>query len=142
MLGSVRIPAALRRLRSTILLLALTSGVTLGESGRTACEMHGIGAITSRAGGIPTGAHSAVDVAATPAGHHELAGEVPDGDCHCSCIGDCSVTAPAAIAPTSITVRVAIDRPQPRHTFDARTQQPAFDEPERLLPFAIGPPLA
>ena len=103
------------------------------------CEMHGVG---------PASTHMMVaedtgHMAGTDAGTHEHGAPAKDADmsgCDCSCIGASTMVAPLASAPTAVTLRVALVAPQPRQNLD---REPVFvppREPDRLLPFANGPP--
>lgn len=160
--AGVRIPAAFLRTRPVLLLLALVSAMALGESGRARCGMHGLGAIGT-SGTLPSAAASADEHSAmshASAGHHGEHGDRhergPQGDgqrddqrgdrtsdtgCDCSCIGDCSVPCGTAEVPTTPTLRVAIVAAAPLHPFAAPSEQATAREPDRLLPFANGPPL-
>jgi hypothetical protein len=60
--------------------------------------------------------------------------------CDCTCIGDCSVSAPAATVPTLPTIRVAIISAQPHRTLDVRTSDTPLASADRRLPFSNGPP--
>ena len=127
-------PAISRLLRSAALLLALLSAVVLGNAREAACEMHGLGAMRApaSAGGHHDAGHASP--ATTPAGHHHAAGQ------KCCCIDECAPSVAVATAPATPTLLVALVDAQPRRIFDERSAQTAPPEPDRLLPFANGPP--
>lgn len=134
-----------------MLLLALASVVAFGDAGVADCEMHGA-MRGGRAATVAPAAHEPGHDAA-PAdhagGHHAGAPAAPDpqghqdaeSPCNCSCIGDCSVTSAAARLPAVPTVRIAVVTAEPHRVFDESSALAAPPEPERLLPFANGPPL-
>jgi len=128
-------PTLSRLLRSVTLLLALLSGVVLGNAREAACEMHGLGAMPTHAA---VDAHHGDDHAAPArtSGH----GHQSSGGQECCCIDDCSPVVVAVSAPVTPTLLVAIVAAQPRRIFDERSAQTAPPEPDRLLPFANGPP--
>jgi hypothetical protein len=123
-----------RLLRSAALLLALLSAVVLGNAREAACEMHGLGAMRMPAeAGVHHGSgHGAP--ATTPAGHHHAAGH------ECCCIDECAPSVAVATTPATPTLLVALVAAQPRRIFDERSAQTEPPEPDRLLPFANGPP--
>lgn len=114
--------------------------VTLGDVGRSACEMHGVGAMTmgiggdGRAGTAPSGA-------AEHQHERSQSDRIPE-ECHCSCIGACTATAPLASLVAAPTLRVDIADAEPRRLFDAPSGGTEPAETDRLLPFANGPPAA
>jgi len=86
-----------------------------------------------------TSAASAPTAMQHSATHESHSGTDSDG-CHCTCIGDCSAAISLPAAPMAATLRVALVVAQPRRALDAAPARPALPEPERLLPFANGPP--
>ena len=60
--------------------------------------------------------------------------------CDCSCIGACTMTAPLATAPAAVMVQMALVEPEPRVPADVEPAHSPAREPDRLLPFANGPP--
>lgn len=125
---------AARLLRSVSLLLALLSVVVLGNAREAACEMHGLGAMRPQ---LAVVAHHGTEHAApasAPSSHHH------DGGQTCCCIDECSAAVAVASAPVMPTLLVAFIAAQPRRIFDERSAQAAPPEPDRLLPFANGPP--
>ena len=119
------------------MLVALLSAVLLGGAQDASCAMHGLGA--TRADSMTHG---------SMAGHAGMAGMsheegTTDADGHhgcCTCIGDCTMVAPLVSAPTAATVLVALAAPEPGRPLDAESPRPPSVEPDRLLPFANGPP--
>lgn len=133
-----------RLLRSATLLLALLSVVVLGSARDAACEMHGLGDMASHAVAGHHGGDRSAPMDA-PAGtslhrHGGTDGDTPDDAGTCCCIGTCSAAVTVARAPVTPTLLVAFVAAQPRRVFDARSAQAAPSEPDRLLPFANGPP--
>ena len=130
-----------RLLRSAALFLALLSAVVFGNVQEAACEMHGLGAMTSHA---VAGHHAGARTDATDAaGAHRHGGSDGGerGDAgSCCCIGACTAAVTVAGAPTAPTLLVAFVAAEPSRVFDARSAQAAPPEPDRLLPFANGPP--
>ena len=135
--------------RSASLLLALLSAVLFGSAGEAGCAMHGLGAMPRRA---PTAHHdhgashlagsasaNHTEAHANGSGHHDSGSHE---HCCCSCISECSFTAPLATLPAVHVLLVAVVVPQPRHTFDAQNTELPPTEPDRRLPFANGPPPA
>ena len=103
------------------------------------CEMHGLGAARTEAhAGAQMAAHDA-----TMAGPHE-SGDSEHGrgtaPCDCSCIGACSLSAPLATPPVAVTLLIALVEPEPSRAIDAEPALPLPRAPDRLLPFANGPP--
>jgi len=121
-----------RAFRSASLLLALLSAVVLGSASESACEMHGLGAM--HASGPAVAHHGASHSTQSGHQHHGTTGQ------ECCCIGDCSATVAVASAPVTPTLLVASVAAKPRRIFDERSAQTAPPEPDRLLPFANGPP--
>jgi hypothetical protein len=120
-----------------LVLLALLSQVGFGNAQSLGCDMHGMGAMLSNqptAGAVSGGMkHHA---AAT---HHGNSGKDANG-CHCTCIGDCSSVVALPTAPSATTLRVALVVAAPRRSLDIEPARPTSPEPDRLLPFANGPP--
>jgi len=126
---------------AALLIIALLSAVLLGGVQEAACAMHGLGA-----------AHAgAATVRSAPAGHVAHARQIShdrgrhshdDGThgCDCSCISSCTMTAPVATAPTAVVLHLALIEPEPRLPVDVEPAQSPAREPDRLLPFANGPP--
>jgi len=126
---------SLRRLSAAPLFIALLSAVMLAGVQEASCEKHGVG-------GAPAGAQMA-DHAASMAGQHESGhGEHGRGTaaCDCTCIGICTVSAPLATPPAAVTLRVALVEPEPSWVIGAEPAIPLPRAPDRLLPFANGPP--
>src|SRR3982751_6336451 len=99
---------ASRLVRSASLLLALLSAVVLGNARESACEMHGLGALTTQSMAV---AHHGADHSmpdSAPASHHH------DGGQQCCCIGECSAAVTVASAPVMPTLLVAFVDAQPR----------------------------
>jgi hypothetical protein len=125
--------------------------VALGDAQQAACEIHGGG--FGRAGTSDRMHGSAMQggamhdgTGADMATHHGHArssggsGEQDSNACSCTCIGDCSVSAPMAAVPTLPTIRVAIISAQPRRRLDVRTSDTPPPSADRRLPFPNGPP--
>ena len=127
--------------RAALLVIALLSAVLLGGVRDLACETHGLGTMRSSAvdvgGAVATAAHAMPDMAHGTGGHSH-GGD--GGDCACTCVGACTTVAPVAVAPAASTVRIAVVAAIPARLLDAGPQQPLPREPDRLLPFANGPP--
>jgi hypothetical protein len=124
-----------RRLRAASLLLALLSAVGFGGAQEAACAMHGLGAAHAGAG---VASHVTTVRMTHESGDHEH-GRGTSG-CDCTCIGDCTMVAPLATAPAVATLRVALIDPEPRRPLDVEPAHAPPAEPDRLLPFANGPP--
>jgi hypothetical protein len=117
-----------------LVLLALLSQVGFGNAESLRCDMHGMGAMMA-AGGANAGAMMHHQPAThTGSGHQDAAG------CHCTCIGDCSAAVALPTAPSVATLRVAIVVATPSRPLDIEPARPTSPEPDRLLPFANGPP--
>jgi len=102
------------------------------------CAMHGSGAAS-----VHVMTEGAGHVAATGTAAHEHGAPAKDADmpgCDCTCIGACTMVAPLATAPTSVTLRVALVAAQPQRDLDREPVIAIPREPDRLLPFANGPP--
>ena len=126
-----------RLTRSDNHLLALLSAVVLGNEREVACEMHGLGGMRAPAAAAVTHHGAGHATASAPSGGHEHQGA---HDQDCCCIDDCSPAVVVASAPVTPTLLVAFVAAQPRRIFDERSAQTAPPEPDRLLPFANGPP--
>jgi hypothetical protein len=119
---------AVARLLRTIAFPIALLGMMLGGVQSASCQMHGLGAMHAQA--PTTGGHE----------HGGSHGQHDAGDCHCTCIGDCTAPLPAATVPTTITIRVAEAPAEPHRLPDAVPEWSPPSEPDRLLPFANGPP--
>lgn len=120
------------------MLVALLSAILLGGVQSAACTMHGLGAGLA-ATATETG-HVAPGVSPSSHGSDRHSHGTDDLGCHCTCIGDCSMAAPLALTPAAITLRVALVEPEPRRPLDLEPAHAPTAEPDRLLPFANGPP--
>ena len=101
--------------------------------------MHGLGATRSE-GAAAAGmshAHHASPIS-HQTGHHSH-GKGGTG-CDCSCIGACTMAAPLATPPAVATLRIALIEPEPSRPLDIEPAHAPPAEPDRLLPFANGPP--
>jgi len=131
----VRRPSPLLlRLRGVLVLLALLSQVGFGNAESLRCDMHGMGAMM--AGG---GANAGGMMHHQPATHQGDSNQDAHG-CDCTCIGDCSAAVALPTAPSVTTLRVAIVAATPSRPLDIEPARPTSPEPDRLLPFANGPP--
>ena len=122
--------------RAALLLLALLSIVLLGNVQAASCAMHGVGVAAPAMTGATMADHAGMagmshEAGTTDSGGHE--------GC-CTCIDECSMVAPLATAPSAATVLVALVAPEPNRPLEAETSQSPSVEPDRLLPFANGPP--
>jgi hypothetical protein len=128
--------------RAALLLLALLSAVVLGDAQKSRCAMHGGLEVSAGTGMTQDDAASHDRMGAGDSGMHS--GGSPDrrdtDHCHCSCIGDCSVSAPIATIPTLPTIRVAVVVADSPPAFPARTSDTPRESADRRLPFANGPP--
>lgn len=124
----------LLRLRGLLVLLALLSQVGFGSAESLRCDMHGMGAMMA-AGGANAGGM----MHHQPATHHGDGNQDTHG-CHCTCIGDCSAAVALPTAPSAPTLRVALVLATPSRPLDIEPGRPTSPEPDRLLPFANGPP--
>ena len=120
-----------------LVLLALLSQVGFGNAQSLECDMHGLGAMADHGS-----SHGAV---AGGTRHHErtahhAAGDKDAAGCHCTCIGDCSAAVALPTAPSAPTLRVALVVATPRRPLDIEPARPTSPDPDRLLPFANGPP--
>jgi hypothetical protein len=123
--------AVARLLRTLTLPIALL-GMVLGGVHGVSCQMHGLGAMHVQASSAAGHTHA----------HGASHGHDDAGECHCTCIGDCTAPLPTATVPTTITIRVAETAAEPRRMPDAEPEWSRPWEPDRLLPFANGPPTA
>jgi hypothetical protein len=126
----------LLRLRGVLVLLALLSQVGFGNAQSLRCDMHGLGAM------VGDGSAHAMTGGMT---HHQAATHHGGRDtsahgCDCTCIGDCSAAVALPTAPTVATLRVAFVAAVPSRPLDIEPARPTSPEPDRLLPFANGPP--
>ena len=132
---------SIRRLCAAPLFIALLSAVLFAGGQESSCAMHGLGAAPA---GAPAGAEMAKH-AMTMAGSHE-GGDNEHGrgpaQCDCTCIGTCTMSAPLANPPAGATLLVALVEPAPSRPIDADPALSRPRAPERLLPFANGPPSA
>ena len=119
------------------MLVALLSAVLLGGVQEAACAMHGLGAAAAPRAAMATMSADAPAVAHDAGGHSH---DMGDAGCDCTCIGDCTMVAPLATPPTVATLRIALIAPEPRRSIEREPAQPPTAEPDRLLPFANGPP--
>ena len=139
-----------RRLFAAPLFIALMSAVLLGGVQEASCAMHGRGAARTSAAPAPVAGHAmpghamaghaVAETISPPSGGHEH--DRSHSGCDCSCIGACTMSAPLASPPAAVTVRIALVEPQPRRSLDTEPAQSPAREPDRLLPFANGPPAA
>lgn len=144
-----------RRLFAAPLVIALLSAVLLGGVQEASCAMHGGGA--ARTSGAPIAAaghamaahvmaahtmaaHAVAETTSPQSGGHEH--DRSHSGCDCSCIGACTMSAPLAAPPAAVTLRIALVEPQPQRAIDTEPAQSPPREPDRLLPFANGPPAA
>ena len=129
------------------MLVALLSVVLLGGAQGASCAMHGLGAAQAgemsgmMADGMAGHAGMADHAGMTGMSHE---GGTTGGEHHgcCSCIGDCTMVAPLARTPIAPTLLVALVAPEPVRPLDTEPRRPPSAEPDRLLPFANGPPSA
>lgn len=121
-----------RVLLSLVLLLAMGAG----SAGRASCAMHGMGSMTSHV--MPSHDSGMPGHAMT---HHHGQGSSHNehGDA-CCCGGECSGVAQVASIPLAATVRVAMVVATPVSAFEPGDHRSPPAEPDRLLPFANGPP--
>jgi hypothetical protein len=134
-------PSRSRPFRAVLLLLALLSAVGLGDAQRSACPMHGGASAEAMASPMSGGADIGMDTHVMHARHHGGSSHHDSDGCDCTCIGDCSTTAPVATLPSATTLRVATIAAQPRVEPEAQSADAAPPaSPDRRLPFANGPP--
>jgi len=120
-----------------LVLLALLSQVGFGNAESLRCDMHGMGAMMG--GGATHGMLAGGGMHHQPATDHG-GGDQDSQSCHCTCIGDCSAAVAMPLAPRAPTLRVALVAAAPRRPLDIEPARPTSPEPDRLLPFANGPP--
>ena len=121
------------------MLVALLSAALLGGVQEASCAMHGLGAARTESA-APAGmthADHASGMSHESGRHSSDAGDV---GCHCTCIGSCTTVAPLAIPPAAVTLRIALIEPETRRPLDVEPAHALPAEPDRLLPFANGPP--
>lgn len=127
--------------RAALFFIALLSTVLFGGVQDLGCETHGLGMMHSR--NTDVGAASARTGDAMPGMSHatddQSSGDGETG-CGCSCTGVCTLAAPLAIPPAASTLRVAIVEAQPVRVMDLVVEHALPRAPDRLLPFANGPP--
>jgi hypothetical protein len=134
----VRRPSPLLlRLRGVLVLLALLSQVGFGNAQGLRCDMHGMGAML---GDRTTSGAMAGGMMHHQSATHRDGGSKDAHGCDCTCIGDCSAAIALPTAPSATTVRVALVVATPRRPLDIEPARPTSPEPDRLLPFANGPP--
>jgi hypothetical protein len=117
--------------------LALLSMILLDGVQQAACDVHGLGKASahgSMASGSMDASHGMTHQHGAPA--HDSSAP----DCDCTCIGTCTTVAPLAATPSAVTVRVALVAPQPQRALDREPDSSPPREPDKLLPFANGPP--
>jgi hypothetical protein len=119
-----------------LLLVALVVATGLGSAARASCAEHGLGGLALVGHAAPAGA------ATHHAAHHGHGHSGNDHSEGCCCAGECAGVAQLATLPPSITIRVAVSVAEPARAFDLRTGQAPVADPDRLLPFANGPPVA
>ena len=121
------------------MLVALLSAALLGGVQEASCAMHGLGAARIESVTSAGGSHAdhASGVSHDDARHSHGTGE---SGCDCSCIGSCTTVAPLATPPAAVTLRIALIEPEPSRPLDVAPSSAPTEEPERLLPFANGPP--
>jgi hypothetical protein len=120
-----------------LVLLALLSQVGFGNAQSLACDMHGMGAMV---GDRATDGAAPAGMTHHQPGAHHGGGNQDAGGCHCTCIGDCSAAVALPTAPSAPTLRVALVAAAPSRPLDIEPARPTSPEPDRLLPFANGPP--
>jgi hypothetical protein len=121
------------------MLVALLSAAMLGGVQEASCAMHGLGAARSGTAELASMTHPnhAPAMSHESRQHSHGAG---DSGCDCTCIGACTMAAPLATPPVVATLRVALTEPEPRRPLDIEPAHAPPAEPDRLLPFANGPP--
>jgi hypothetical protein len=135
----LRSSLSLRRLVAAPFLgIALLSATLLGSVSSLGCNMHGFG--TAHVGAGPAATRLVALDAETPQMTHG-GGDPHDAHrgCDCTCVGDCTMVAPLVVPPAGVILRVALVEPQPQRPLDTEPP-PSPSEPDRLLPFANGPP--
>jgi hypothetical protein len=121
-----------------LVLLALLSQVGFGNAESLRCDMHGMGALMGD-GATHAAMAGGGMMHHQPATHHHHGGKGAHG-CDCTCIGDCSAAVVLPTAPSATTLHVALVAATPRRSLDIEPARPTSPEPDRLLPFANGPP--
>ncbi len=121
------------------MLVALLSAVVLGGVQEASCAMHGLGAARAESAAPASMTHADhVSGMSHESGQHSTGSG--DVGCHCTCIGSCTTVAPLAISPAAVMLRIALIEPEPRRPLDIEPTHALPAEPDRLLPFANGPP--
>ena len=121
------------------MLIALLSAVVLGGVQEASCAMHGLGAARTESAALAIMTHADHSVGSShESGQHSPSSH--DVGCHCTCIGSCTTVAPLATPPAAVTLRMALIEPETRRPLDIEPVHALPAEPDRLLPFANGPP--
>ena len=121
------------------MLVALLSAVLLGGVQSASCEMHGLGAARGhQAHADVMAGHSHGSVAADRTG--DSGADMGGSGCDCTCIGTCTMVAPLVVAPSTPTLLVALAAPEPSRPVATEPTRAPPPAPDRLLPFANGPP--
>jgi hypothetical protein len=121
----------MKRLRAGLLLAVLTS-MAVGSTFRASCAEHGLG-LRAPSGSMHERSHhhaSESDRGEHGGRHHDT----------CCCTGDCTVTAPVAVAPAPIVVRLLVKVSEQTRVAIGRSVERPVPAPDRLLPFPNGPP--
>jgi len=124
-------------------LLALWLSLTVGEPGVVHfCPMHG-GVASPDAGGHAGGHGAGHDTAAAQTDATTRRHSTPPGHGHadCTCLGACSLSSFAATLPVGVAALPVLSE----YTLAVASHVDRTDEraaPDRLLPFANGPPSA
>jgi hypothetical protein len=118
------------------LCFALVAAMGAGSAGRAMCARHGLGGMTSH---VMPANHA--DMARHAVTHHPEHGSSQHEDSDgCCCAGECSGVATMVTIPDTALVRVAVVVAEPVSVFEPLGRQTLPAEPDRLLPFANGPP--
>ncbi|MFL5620415.1 MAG: hypothetical protein ACJ79A_18720 [Gemmatimonadaceae bacterium] len=125
--------------QAALTLVALLSAVLLGGVQEASCAMHGLGAARSESV-APAGMSHTGHAPATSHERGRHSHGSGDSGCDCSCIGACTIVAPLATPRAVVTLRIALIDPEPRRPLDTEPALAPPVEPDRLLPFANGPP--
>lgn len=121
------------------MLVALLSAALLGGVQEASCAMHGLGAARTESVASAATTHADHGSGVSHEGDRHSHGTGESG-CDCSCIGSCTTVAPLATPPVAVTLRIALIEPEPGRPLDVEPTRAPTGEPERLLPFANGPP--
>jgi hypothetical protein len=73
---------------------------------------------------------------------HEHSEQPDSKGCSCTCIDNCSLSAPVAVLPVATTLRVVTVEVPARRVFHTRTFEEPLASADRRLPFPNGPPAA